>query len=355
MKRAYLTMSILAAACGLATAQERPEPTKAQAPATTVNTNPVITEADFDVPVDKLWWVFSTDDGFKMLGAAKAKIDFRVGGKMQSHYSPAGVIGDEGTIENTIIAYEPNRVLAWRITKPPKNFPFMSAYKDIWSVATFTDAGGGKSHLRLAQVGYTPDEESQKMRAFFDQGNKWVIDKLQQNLSGAPKGDARGDVAAAADPLAPIVTEAVIAAMPADVWKCWTTHDGFKGFLGTENKIELKVGGPFEVYFSMEPPAGQRGSEGCTILSYEPESMLSFSWNAPPKFKWGRDQHTWVVVKILPAGAHGSKVVLKQMGFAELAAASPEHAEEAKQIREYFNNAWPRVLGALKEHYAPAK
>ncbi len=354
MKRVYLT--ILLAMCGVTVAQDRPEPTKSQAAAATANTNPVVTEGDFDVPVEKLWWVFSTDDGFKMLGAAKAKIDFRVGGKMQSHYNPAGVIGDEGTIENTILAYEPNRVLAWRITKPPKNFPFMNAYQGVWCVATFTDVGEGKSHLRLAQVGYTAEEESQKMRAFFEQGNAWVLDKLKQNLSGTPKGDSKPEHAASqADPLAPIVTEANIAAMPADVWKSWTTSEGFKAFLGTESKIELKVGGPFEVYFSMEPPAGQRGSEGCKILSYEPDSMLSFSWNAPPKFKWGREKHTWVVVKILPAGAHGSKVILKQMGFAELAAASPERADEAKEIREYFNNAWPRVLGALKEHYSPAK
>ena len=353
MKRAYLT--VLLAVCGVAVAQDRPEPTKAQAPTATVNTNPVVTEGDFDVPVEKLWWVFSTDDGFKMLGAAKAKIDLRVGGKMQSHYNPEGVIGDEGTIENTIIAYEPNHVLAWRITKPPKNFPFMTAYKDVWCVATFTDAGGGKSHLRLAQIGYSAEEESQKMRAFFDQGNKWVLDKLQQNLSGRPKDAPKSEQAAASDPLAPIITEANITAMPADVWKSWTTSDGFKAFLGTENKIELKVGGPFEVYFSMEPPAGQRGSEGCKVLSYEPESMLSFSWNAPPKFKWAREHHTWVVVKILPAGAHGSKVVLKQMGFAELAAAAPDHADEVKQVREYFSNAWPHVLEALKDHYTPAK
>lgn len=356
MKRAYLTMSILAAACGSATAQDRPEPTKAQAPAATINTNPVITEGDFDVPVEKLWWVFSTDDGFKMLGAAKAKIDFRVGGKMLSAYDPNVTLGDEGGIENTILAYDPHHVLAWRITQPPKGFPFMNAFKDVWSVATFTDLGGGKSHLRLAQVGYTADEESQKMRAFFDQGNKWVMDHLKANLEGKKKdAPAAEPQTAQANPLAPIVTEANIAAMPGDVWKSWTTSEGFKAFLGTENKIELRVGGPFEVYFSMEPPAGQRGSEGCKILSYEPESMLSFSWNAPPKFKWAREQHTWVVVNILPAGPHSSKVVLKQMGFAELAAASPEHAEEVKQVREYFNNAWPRVLAALKERFAPAK
>ena len=78
--------------------------------------------------------------------------------------------------------------------------------------------------------------------------------------------------------------------MPADVWKCWTTSEGFKSFSECDSTIELKVGGPFEIYFRANNPEGERGSEGCKILSYEPGSMLSFSWNAPPKFAAARAQ-----------------------------------------------------------------
>src|SRR5262249_35862709 len=120
-------------------------------------------------------------------------------------------------------------------------------------------------------------------------------------------------------------------------------------------KVELAVGGAYEWYFSMDAPEGQRGSEGCKVLSYEPMSMLSFSWNAPPKFPYARSQRTWVVVHIEPYGPHSSKVTLKQLGFAEQAAKGAERAEEWKQVREYFSNAWPRVLGALQEKFAPAK
>jgi hypothetical protein len=81
--------------------------------------------------------------------------------------------------------------------------------------------------------------------------------------------------------------------------------------------------------------------------------MLSFTWNAPPKFAYARTQHTWVVVHVEPYGPHSSKVTLKQMGFAEQAAASPEHVEEWKEVRAYFSNAWPNVLKALKEKYQP--
>ncbi len=351
MKCAWLVVGVFAigAAC---LAQDRPEPAKTAPAPARVNTSPLVCEADLDAPVEKVWSVFTTDEGYKYLGVAHARIDFRVGGKMQTHYDPKGVIGDEGTIENTIIAYEPMRMLAFRITKPPKGFPFPNAYKDTWSVATFSDLGGGRTHLRLTGLGYTENEESQKMRAFFQQGNTWVLNKLREKLSGSDAAPAAERRATEEDPLAPFTIETTVNAMPADVWKHWTTSEGFKSFLGAENKIELRIGGPFEVYFSMDPPAGQRGSEGCTILSYEPEKMLSFSWNAPPKFAHARSLHTWVVLNILPAGAHGSKVVLKHYGFAEQAAAHTDHADEWKEAREYFKNAWPKVLAALKEKYA---
>lgn len=334
-------------------AQERPEPAKAAAPGT-VNTSPLTHEIDLDVPVSKVWEMFTTDEGYKTFGVAKAKVDLRVGGKVQSHYDPNGVLGDEGTIEQTILAYEPMRVFAFRISKPPKGFPFMNSYQNTWSVATMTDLGEGKTRLRLTGMGYTADEESQKMRAFFDQGNKWVLDKVREKLSGAAPEKPAAAVSEEGG-LSPFTVETTVNAMPADVWKNWTTSAGFKAFLGTENKIDLKLGGPFEVYFSMDPPAGSRGSEGCTILSYDPERMLSFTWNAPPKFAHARAHHTWVVVSILPSGAHSSKVVLKHQGFAEQAAAHPDHEEEWKQVRAYFRSAWPNVLGALRDHYAPKK
>jgi uncharacterized protein YndB with AHSA1/START domain len=68
-------------------------------------------------------------------------------------------------------------------------------------------------------------------------------------------------------------------------WSKWTTHEGLKTFFGRDNKIELEIGGNFEIYFLMDNPVGLRGSETCKILSFLPREMLSFSWNAPPHFE----------------------------------------------------------------------
>jgi uncharacterized protein YndB with AHSA1/START domain len=334
------------------------------------DTGPLVHEADLAVPVEQVWRVFSTDEGYKLLGVAQAKVDFRVGGKILTHYDPLGVLGDLGTIEQTILAFEPMRMFAYHITRPPKGFPFTEAYKQVWAVATLTDLGGGRTRLRLAQVGYGPDDESRRMRAFFAQGNAWVMQILKRNLEGDPAAGvpqaAAGAGAAAReakaappdsgdagrDALEPIVAETTVDAPVGEVWRCWTTAEGMRSFL-TEARIELRIGGPFELSFDTEAPAGERGSEGCTILSYEPERMLSFSWNAPPSFGPLRRDRTWVVLRIDPFGPHQTKVTLKHLGFAEKAAADPDHARDWAGVRAYFLRAWPSVLSALTGHFAP--
>lgn len=357
----HLTRALIPGLLGSATlavcaVHAQPDPPRAPQPSPPADTSPLVQEADLNAPVAKVWEVFSTDAGMRSLGVAQARVDFRVGGKMLSHYDPKGVIGDEGTIENTIIAYEPMRMVAFRITRPPKGFPFMEAYKNTWSVATLTDLGNERTRLRLAMMGYTADPESQRMRAFFDSGNAWVMRHLKAAVEGGG-GAAIPSTApppaaalAGADPLAPIVAEAVVEAPPAEVWRCWTTSDGIRSFL-TDAKVELRIGGPFEIYFTPEAPEGKRGSEGCVILSYEPTNMLSFSWNAPPQFPTAREKRTWIVLRIDPDGAHASRVTLRQMGFAEQAAADPAHAEEWAQVRAYFHRAWPSVLTALQERF----
>ena len=125
------------------------------------------------------------------------------------------------------------------------------------------------------------------------------------------------------------------------VWWRWTTHDGLKTFLGKENKIELRPGGAFEIYFLLENPEGLRGSEGCKILSYLPYQMLSFSWNAPPQHMEVRESEfkTWVVVNFIPLSDHQTEVTLSHLGW--------PGDEKWTPVYDYFNSAWDTVLNGL--------
>ena len=132
-----------------------------------------------------------------------------------------------------------------------------------------------------------------------------------------------------------------------DLWQAWTTHSGLKTFFGVDNHVELKPNGAYEIYFMMDNPPGQRGSETCKVLSFIPKSMLSFTWNAPPQFEKMRksDHKTWVVVEFKPYAEHSTGITLTHLGWLE--------GEEWNQVYDYFNSAWDEVLHALSKKDAP--
>jgi uncharacterized protein YndB with AHSA1/START domain len=351
VRRLVVSVGICLAIAAAASAAPPPEPAAPAAAAP--DTSPLVVEGIISAPPAELWKVFSTAEGFKAFGVAQCDMDFKPGGLIRTHYDPKGVLGDEGTIQNRILAYETERMIAFRIDKPPAKFPFPSAWQSTWSVATLTDLGDGRTKLRLTGMGYTADEESQKMREFFKAGNAWSMQKLQHQFDAsvkvAPPAQAHAD-----DPISPIELDAVIAAPREEVFQTYTSSAGWKSFFMVESKIELRPGGPFEIYFSMDPPAGSRGSEGCTVLSYIPSRMFSYTWNAPPKFTGARGEHTWVVVTFEDIGSASTRVHMSHLGFAEQAAAHPDRAEEYKQVRAYFASAWPHVLTALKQKWQPS-
>src|SRR5438552_11623029 len=88
--------------------------------------------------------------------------------------------------------------------------------------------------------------------------------------------------------LEPVEAEVTVRGTLASVWDGWTTNAGAEKWFAPKSKIELKVGGPFEILFAPDQPEGRRGAEDLRILSFVPQEMLSFEWNAPPQFTRAR-------------------------------------------------------------------
>ncbi len=137
--------------------------------------------------------------------------------------------------------------------------------------------------------------------------------------------------------------ETIVSASIDQVWRAWTTTEGVKSFFSPEANVELRISGPYEIYFNMEAPYGQRGAEDCRVLSFLPKRMLSFEWNAPPQFGELRNQRTHVVLMFEPIGESQVKVSLTQLGWGR--------GEEWKKLFDYFDRAWGMVLGNLKESF----
>lgn len=128
-----------------------------------------------------------------------------------------------------------------------------------------------------------------------------------------------------------------------EMWTLWTTSYGLKNFFGADSKVELEPLGAYEIYFLMDNKYGKRGSEGCKVLSFIHEKMLSFTWNAPPQFDMVRNSEykTWVVVEF-----EDNLIRLSHLGWPEV---SKSDEKEWNDVYDYFDEAWEYVLANLSE------
>lgn len=141
------------------------------------------TTAVVDAPVQKVYAAFATAEGLKSWMAGLASVDLRVGGKVMTRYAKDGKLGDAGTIVHTIAAYDPDHMLAWKPLRPPAKFPFKTAWLKTLSVIYFTPLPDGRTQVTNRMLGYDDTPESQKMRAFFVEGNRQTMEALQRHFA----------------------------------------------------------------------------------------------------------------------------------------------------------------------------
>jgi uncharacterized protein YndB with AHSA1/START domain len=142
----------------------------------------LVTEGVINAPVADVWAAFTTKAGLESWMVAHTDIELKVGGRWRTHYDPKGMLGDAGGIEHTILALDPKRMIAFRTVKPPEKFPFKKALEAMWTVVYFEDAGQGRTRITTACLGFTDDEDSQKMRKFFEAGNDITVKRLQKRF-----------------------------------------------------------------------------------------------------------------------------------------------------------------------------
>lgn len=139
-----------------------------------------------------------------------------------------------------------------------------------------------------------------------------------------------------------LTLSARIATDPATAFRAWTEADELRGWWPIPGaRIDLRVGGPFELLFLPEGTSGTRGSEGCRILSYIPDRVVSFTWHTPAHLAVGKSL-TWVVVSFTEM-VDGTEVELTHCGF--------QTGAEWDECRTYFRKAWKRVLRHMVDHW----
>ncbi len=156
---------------------------------------------------------------------------------------------------------------------------------------------------------------------------------------------ANGQAALSGDEPRVLHKETVVPATVDQVWRAWTTPEGMAEFWVSGATIELRPLGKYELYMVPDAPEGQRGSEGCKVLSFVPQEMLSFQWNFPPSIPALRDveAQTQVILRFEELDGGRVRVRLDQLGWEEGEAWDAGYA--------YFDRAWSYVLDRLQAHF----
>lgn len=140
------------------------------------------------------------------------------------------------------------------------------------------------------------------------------------------------------------ITHAVIIkASKAEAYKAFTTKEGVTSFFAPDAVVEPRVDGLFEVHINPFADAGMKGGDGMRFLALQENTMLSFTWNAPPHLAEARKQRTVVIVRFYEVSATETEVRLHHIGWGD--------GGEWDKTYDYFIRVWPNVLGNLKKRF----
>lgn len=132
-----------------------------------------------------------------------------------------------------------------------------------------------------------------------------------------------------------------VSAPPSAVWEALTTSAGLRTFFAPSAEVELRPFGKFSIQFDPSRPGSS--AEDNIVLGFQPERMLSTTWNAPPWFPAVRPLRTFLQFRLTPDGA-GTRVLLVHTGFGS--------GGEWDGTYEYFTGAWTWVAAALQHRFA---
>jgi len=145
-----------------------------------------VAAAEIEAPVAEVWNAFTNSEGLRRWWAPLAEIELAIGGAIRSSFDPGGSLGDEGTIVHTILAFDPGRMIALRPTGYPDAFPFAAAMRATWTVFYLDEVASMRTRITIVGLGYSNDDDSQKLRAFFEPANAELMRRLAAALAPRP-------------------------------------------------------------------------------------------------------------------------------------------------------------------------
>jgi len=157
---------------------------------------------------------------------------------------------------------------------------------------------------------------------------------------------AAGWFAAAAWAVEPQVTEGFVNAPVAEVWRIFTTSEGYLATGAAQADVRLAMGGEIRSHYDAKGTLGDAETIVNEILAYEPERMLAIRIKQAPASFPHRDAvaGTWTVIYFAPAGEM-TQVRIVGLGYND----SPA----SQAMRKFFaeGNRW--TLDHIAKPYWP--
>lgn len=158
---------------------------------------------------------------------------------------------------------------------------------------------------------------------------------------------AAGLVATALPAAEPQVTEGFVNAPVAEVWRLFTTAEGYQATGADKAEVDLRVGGTLRAHYDPKGTLGDPETIVNEILAYEPERMLAIRiQKAPASFKFASvTAGTWTVIYFTKSGEDMTHVRIVGLGYRD--------DEQSQAMRQYFAEGNRRTLDHIAKRYWP--
>jgi uncharacterized protein YndB with AHSA1/START domain/uncharacterized protein YciI len=134
----------------------------------------IVREAEVSAPRAAAWRAWTTEEGLRRFFCDHPRVELRPGGPYEILFSLDAPEGERGAEGCTVLAFEPERMLAVSWNAPPQ-FPRVRRMR-TQVVLWFEDAGAGRCRVRLVNHGYGEGEEWDGAFAYFERAWSHVMD-----------------------------------------------------------------------------------------------------------------------------------------------------------------------------------
>lgn len=136
-------------------------------------------------PVDDVWTAWTTSEGAQTFFAPKANIQLEPGGPYEILFNPAGAKGERGAEDLHVLAWLPQRMLAFEWNAPPK-FPAIRDGRRTFVVVELSPEGERRTRVTLHHLGWGEGGDWPAVYAYFDQAWDYVLGNLVKRFETGP-------------------------------------------------------------------------------------------------------------------------------------------------------------------------